>query len=764
VIPRALARGVVRWRWLIIGLWALVGTGALIRARHTPELLNVRGRSSRLTEAGQAERLLDARFARPFSEYFVVTLEGPRSFRKGPARDALDTLTAAARRDPSVRSVVSFLTTEDSLFLSRDERITFFLVSLKVSGGERITGSVRSLRGELRQALARVPNRDAYQLRLTGRSALDLDVRTVTTEDSGRLETRLLPLTLAILLLAFGALVAALLPLMVGVLAIGVSLSLIGILARLTPMSVFVLNLTSMIGLGVGIDYSLFIVTRFREELTRGYRPREAAERTLLTAGVAVINSGLTVLLGFGALLLTPLIETRSVGLAGLIVVGVSVLLSVTLLPAVLAALGRAIDQPRWLARRLTWYHAPQVWEKWARYLARHPQRAFLLGSATVAVLTAPLLWIRIGLPARHWWPSQTEAGAGLETLSRMGASGYVQPVRILVEAPPRRSVVQAVFLRGLRALSDSMRRDPRVQDVRSLVDLKPGTSILDYSLLYADLESARERDRDFLDAYLSRDARVALVDVILRDTTSLTTAMDVVRKARALAASHPIKQLRDARVLVGGYVAASLDFQQDLLRQFPLLIMLVLAATSVILALAFRSLLVPLKAVIMNSLSVSATFGLIVLVFQHGIGGRVFGIRQPTAAIFVALPVLVFAVVFGLSTDYEVFLLSRIKEAFDRTGRNTEATMEGLSTTASVITSAALIMIGVFGAFAFARVLVMQFLGFGLAMAVLLDATIIRMVLVPAFMHLMGRWNWWPGHRGTRDRGPGTRGGALGP
>src|SRR5207244_12537913 len=160
-------------------------------------------------------------------------LEGPRSFRKGPARDALDTLTAAARRDPSVRSVVSFLTTEDSLFLSRDERITFFLVSLKVSGGERITGSVRSLRGELRQDLPRVPNRDAYQLRLTGRSALDLDVRTVTTEDSGRLETRLLPLTLAILLLAFGALVAALLPLMVGVLAIGVSLSLIGILARL---------------------------------------------------------------------------------------------------------------------------------------------------------------------------------------------------------------------------------------------------------------------------------------------------------------------------------------------------------------------------------------------------------------------------------------------------------------------------------------------------------------------------------------------------
>lgn len=180
----------------------------------------------------------------------------------------------------------------------------------------------------------------------------------------------------------------------------------------------------------------------------------------------------------------------------------------------------------------------------------------------------------------------------------------------------------------------------------------------------------------------------------------------------------------------------------------FPRLIVLVLTATAVMLALAFRSILVPLKAVLMNSLSVAATFGLIVLVFQKGYGAGLFHLTGPTEAIFVLIPVLVFAVVFGLSMDYEVFLLSRIKEAFDRTGRNGEATMEGLSATASVITSAALIMIFVFGAFAFARVIVMQMLGFGLAVAVLLDATIIRMVLVPAFMHLMGRWNWWPGSR----------------
>jgi RND superfamily putative drug exporter len=329
-----------------------------------------------------------------------------------------------------------------------------------------------------------------------------------------------------------------------------------------------------------------------------------------------------------------------------------------------------------------------------------------------------------------------------------MGVSGYITPIRVLVEVPEGQSATQASTLRGLRALSDTMRNDPRVLDVRSLVDLEPGNSILAYSLLYADLDSARVRHGDFLDAYLGADTRVTLMDIVLHDSTSLTTGMDVVRRIRGLAADGAIRQLRAARVQVGGYIAAGVDSQDQMLAQFPLLIGLVLAATALMLAVAYRSVLVPLKAVLMNSFSVSATFGIVVLVFQEGVGARVLRLEGATEAIFVAVPVLVFAVVFGLSMDYEVFLLSRIKEAFDRTGRNTPATMEGLSATASVITSAALIMITVFGAFAFARVLVMQFLGFGLAVAVLLDATVIRMVLVPAFMQLVGKWNWWPGGR----------------
>ena len=760
-----LARGVIRARWWIIGVWAVLGILAARQAPHVLEVLNVGGATRQATESATAEALLRARFGRPLSDLFAVTFTAPDSINGPLPRSVLDSLVSALGREPYVHGLffyrpgadttylsadqhTTFRVTQDSSFLSADRHSTFILLSLTGVSGDSSSHLVMPVRRAIQSTLARFAvDTMRYQVRVTGRSPLDLDIRNISAADSKRAELRLLPLTMGVLLLAFGALVAAMLPLLVGFLAIWTTLAIITLLAHFTPMSVFVLNMTSMLGLGVGIDYSLLIVTRFREELNRGLRRKDAALRALTTAGAAVVTSGLTVVVGFGALLLTPLTDTRSVGIGGLVVVAMAVLLSTTLLPALLAVLGRQIDRPRWLARRLTWYHAPGVWEKWARSLGRHPRRALLLGGIAVALLTAPAAWIRIGLPARHWWPTQTEAGQGVADLERMGQAGVIIPIRIVVEFPPGETAVNATSLRGLKRLSDSLKTDPRIAQVRSLVDIRPKASLLTYSLLYSDLASARAQLPDFLDAYLSPDARVTLIDVVVRDTTSLTTMMEVTRDVRRLAAGRP-KSLQRAKVYVGGYTAAALDVQDLLIAQFPLLVALILTVTGVMLAVAFRSVLVPFKAVIMNSLSVGATFGLIVLVFQMGYGSSVLGLAGPSAAIFVVVPILVFAVVFGLSMDYEVFLLSRVKEAYDRTGDNLRATQEGLSATATTITSAALIMILVFGVFAFARVLAMQFLGFGLAVAVLLDATLIRMVLVPAIMHLAGDWNWWPGGR----------------
>jgi RND superfamily putative drug exporter len=539
-----------------------------------------------------------------------------------------------------------------------------------------------------------------------------------------------------------------LLPLGVGVSAIVCALGLVELIARHFPMSVFVLTIISMVGLGGGIDYSLLIVTRFREELNRGRGAREAAERTIATAGKAVVTSGMTVLFGFASLLIIPLAETRSVGAGGLIVVAAAVLLSTTLLPAVLSLLGRRIDWPRSLARRLAWYHAPTGWERWARWLGHHPWRAVVIGGVAVAAATWPLGRIKIGLPRSGWFPSSTESAAGAEALEAIGAPGVIQPVRIVLRAPEGERIIGSRHVRGLIRLSDSVRADPRVADVRSVVDIMPNASALRYVMLYSDLSTARARSPEFYAAYLSEDVRTTLMDVFLADTTSLTSSMDVVRRVRSVV-GNGIPGLEAVDVYVGGFYASSVDLQQRLLRQFPAVIALVLISTALMLFIAFESVLVPLKAVVLNCVSVAAAFGITVLVFQLGVGARLLGLDGPTEALYVVVPILVFATVFGLSMDYEVFLLSRIKEAFDRTGRNDQATMEGLTATASVITSAALIMIVVFGIFSFSRVLAAQMLGFGLAVAVLLDATLIRMVLVPAIMHIAGRWNWWPGVRG---------------
>src|SRR5216117_969314 len=336
---------------------------------------------------------------------------------------------------------------------------------------------VPDLRTAIRDALVGMPESDGFDVKVTGFPALDHDVRTISAEDTERSEQRALPLTLAVLIVAFGALVAATLPVIVGVLAITIALGLVTIAAHYLPMSVFVLNITTMVGLGVGIDYSLLIVTRFREELNRGLAPADAALRTVETAGSAVVTSGLTVVVGFAALVTTPLSDTRSVGVGGLLVVSVAVLLATTFLPAVLAILGRNIDRPKWLARPLARFHAPTGWERWARWLGHRPWRAVAVGGAAIALLTFPLSQIRLGLPATNWFPPESESGQGLQALREMGASGVIQPVRVVVQLPEGESALSGRRLPGLKALTDSIRKDPRVREVRGIASIKPNMS-----------------------------------------------------------------------------------------------------------------------------------------------------------------------------------------------------------------------------------------------------------------------------------------------
>jgi RND superfamily putative drug exporter len=744
------ARQIIRWRGAVIVAWAALAVLFAPRAAHIQRSLSVRGSFQEQTESARASHLLRDAFPSPFADYVAIVVHGPVRYTSPAFTAVLDSLSAAVGRQSYVSQVVSAKTLGDSTFVSSDHRTTFLIAALAPDRTADITKTfIPDLRDSVHGALDRVPDAVGFDVKVTGNPALDHDTRTISAEDTEHGEKVALPPTLVVLVLAFGALIAAMLPLVVGILAITIALGLVTVAAHYQNMSVFVLNITTMVGLGVGIDYSLLIVTRFREEMNRGLSPVDAAIRTIETAGSAVVTSGMTVVVGFAALTTTPMTETRSVGIGGLLVVASSVLLATTFLPAVLSYLGRNIDRPRWLARPLARFHAPTGWERWARFLLHRPWRAIAGGGIAIALLTLPLTQIRIGLPARDWFPQQSESGEGLNALREMGASGVIMPLRVVVVLPPGQSVFAGPRLVGLKVLSDSLRRDPRVKDVRGIATVRR-LSTLQLAMFYSDPEAVRAKFPEFFNAYLSADARTTLIDVIPADSVTFTGMMDVVRHARRVAAAG-VRGLHGTEVLVGGFAAANVDVQKDMLRRLPQVMGLILGITAIMLFIAFRSLLVPLKAVLLNCLSVGAAFGVTVFVFQHGHGAKLFGLEGPTEAIWAVVPILVFATVFGLSMDYEVFLLARVKEVFDKTGRNDHATMEGLSGTASTITYAAAIMICVFGVFAFSRVLAVQLIGFGLAMAVLLDATLIRMVLVPAIMHIAGRWNWWPGVRAPR-------------
>ena len=740
----------MRWRGWILAAWGVLALLFWPKATHVQRVLAVRGSAVEQSESGRASELIRQAFPNPIADYVAIVVHGPVRYTHPRFATVLDSISAALSRQSYISQVVSVRNLGESTFVSPDRRTTFLIAAITTSSMSDVNRNiVPQLRETVSGTLQRLPRVDGFDVKVTGNPALDYDVRTISTADTRTAERRAVPLTLIVLVLAFGALVAATLPIIVGILAITIALGIVAALAQYQTMSVFVLNITTMVGLGVGIDYSLLIVTRFREELNRGLAPLDAATRTIQTAGSAVVTSGMTVVVGFAALTLTPLSETRSVGIGGLIVVASAVLLATTFLPAALAILGRNIDRPKWLARPLARIHTPQGWERWARSLGHRPWRAIFGGGLAVALLTFPLTQIRIGLPVRNWFPPEAESAQGLESLREMGASGVIQPLRVVVQLPAGESALSGRRLPGLKALSDSIRKEPRVREVRGVATLRPGLSTLQLAIFYGNPDSVRERYPEFFNAYLSGDRRTTLIDVIAADTVTYTGMMELAHDVRGVISRGT--RLRGAEIVVGGFAASSLDLQESLLGRFPGIIAMILGVTAIMLLLAFRSVLVPLKAVVLNCLSVGAAFGITVLVFQHGYGAGLFGLAGPTEAIFVVVPVLVFATVFGLSMDYEVFLLTRVKEVFDKTGRNDHATMEGLSATASTITFAALIMIIVFGNFAFTNVLAVQFIGFGLAVAVLLDATLIRMVLVPAIMHIAGRWNWWPGVRAPR-------------
>jgi putative drug exporter of the RND superfamily len=736
-----LGRFAVRRRWWIVAAWAVLILAALPFAPQAPGALSAGGFILDDLESARAKQLLhDELGVEPSAFVLVYTSD---AFTAGTP-EWLAAVTAATRdvaRAPHVTRLVSHVLAPSQV--SADGHTAYDIVFLDLPPDDS-PDAIPGVTAVLHEA-------PGIRVQVAGGPAFYGDVQAVTERDLQRSEVISLPLAALALLLVFGSLVAAGVPLAVGGASVLVALAGIFLVAQLIPMSIFVLNLATLLGLGLGVDYSLLMTSRFREELAHRDGPDRVAEAvrvTVATAGRAVFFSGLTVLLGLLGLVLFEFMILRSVGIAGAIVVGLAVLAAITLLPAILAILGTRVDRLR--IRSITAEPSPDgPWARLARRVMRHPVAVLVPTLTLLLVLGLPFLHVRFNAPDASILPPAVPSREAYDVLAREFGEGEFAPLVLAVRTSG--DATSADNLANLYAYSRRLAADPRVSRVSSLVDVDPRVTLEQYQLLYGSPAGPPDR---FVSTALGATTKGDLTAF-----TVFTPYGPNRDEGRALA-----RELRDPTsalappagmtVLVGGGAADVDDVVSRVWADFPRTAAFIVITTFVVLFVLLRSVVLPVKALAMNTLSIVASFGALVWIFQDGNLSALLGF-QPLGFVETTQPVILFCVLFGLSMDYEVFLLSRMKEVWDRTGDNTEAVARGLERSGRIVSSAALIVVVVAGSFAFADIVLIKALGLGVAIAVALDATVVRALLVPATMRLLGKWNWWVPRRLDRALQP---------
>jgi RND superfamily putative drug exporter len=729
------AETIIRRRWWIVAAWIGIALLLAPQAARVEHSLDVSARVGG-SESTRAAALLATRFPSAFGDYGVLVVTGAPPVTSREGRETLARVRTNLATLPIVTRTFSYLDTADTLFIGAGGE-TFMLVGLATSG-RRPDDLIPILRDATAQLIADLKAKyPALRLAWTGETALNFDLRRASAADAQQAERRVLPLTLILLVLAFGALAAAFVPLLAGGLSIALAVGAAVTLTRFWPLSILLQNVVTMLGLGLGIDYALLVVSRFRDGLSRGLGAHEAARETVEHAGHTIILSGASVAIGFAALLFVPVNEIRSLAVGGLLVIVMSVLLAVTLVPALLASLGSRINAGR--VRGLNVGVGSPRWRAWGRFICARPVVVLLLAGLPLMGIASQAFRLSTDLPRGDWLPRTMESSVALHRLGSMKRSGVVQSIRMVVELPEGAAWDSPRGWAAIRRASDRLSSDPRVARVRSLSSVT-GLIAPNLTLLAAIPEEVRG-------SLGSSDGRLALIDVMPSETATSRDAMNLVRELRDGGAAQ-LTGLPAASMDVGGLPALNVDYESSISGRFVVVVALVVGLTMLALLIGFRSVLIAVKAVVLNLLSVAAAFGAVVLVFQDGFGVGLLGLAEPLGGNFPAIPVIVFAVVFGLSMDYEVFLVSRVAEARRAGMSDSEAIAEGLGRTGGLITSAAAIMIVVFAAFTLGDFVLMKILGFALSVAVLVDATVVRMAIGPALLSLAGKWNWWPGER----------------
>jgi putative drug exporter of the RND superfamily len=700
----------LRLRWPVLAIWlAVLIAGGFASTRLSGLLSNdfrVPG-----TESAQAQSILQQRFGdRSDGEYLVVfkvTRAADRALL-GRLQQALDRAvavipTARARPLRAVGDHVIEGTVVSRLDLARAKAST----------------------AALERALGQPSGVHAY---VSGQAAIQHDLDPIFSQDLRRGEFAIaIPVALLVLLLVLGVSAIVSLPLVFAGATIAATLGIVFLIAHVVAMATYVTNLVELIGLALAVDYSLLVVFRFREELATGMRPNDAVARTMATAGRSVLFSGATVAVGLALLLFIPVPFVRSLGIGGFLIPLVSIVAALTLLPVLLSLNGRrGAARARVAAAVRDRLRIPLpragsggdiergLWARYARSIMRRPWTYVTTGSVVLALAAVPAVGLRLTPGSADGIPRFPQSVQGFDLLRRVAGPGALSPTQVVVDAGRSGGVFRRDLQAAVARLEARLGADREVASIRPA----PGSPLVDPSRRYEELV------------------------VVGRHEYGTQDAQSFVRRLRRTII--PAARFPDGtRALVGGGPAQGVDFLDRSYAAFPWLVLAVLGLTYLVLMRAFRSLLLPLKAVLLNLLSVAASYGMLVVFFRWGVGRDLAGLYQ-FGQIEGWIPIFLFAMLFGLSMDYEVFLVTRMREAWDELHDNERAVAHGLEHTGRIVTAAAVIMVAAFSGFVAGRIAGLQEFGLGLAVAVFVDATVIRAVLVPAIMALVGRYNWW--------------------
>ena len=708
----AVARASANRPWRTIGVWVVLLVVAIgINATLLADALTTEFSFTNDPEYERADRLLEERLRGPRRINEIVIVQSPSESITVDSQDFQDRVVRlhgeilALGKDILVGGTNYYQTGDESL-VSADRRTTIMPFVLAgefdeaVDNVEEVLPIVRKADGE-----------GGFRVLIAGEASSAVESNELATKDIEQGERIGVPFALIILVLLFGAVVAAIIPLLLAIFAIVMALGAAALIGQAYQLVFFVTLMISMIGLAVGIDYSLIVVSRFREELQRGRDKLDAIARTGATAGRTVLFSGITVVVALVGLLIIPTTIYQSLAAGAILVVIAAVIASMTLLPAVLSLLGHRVNALRVpiVGRRLDRQvdaTSGGFWGWITQIVMRHPVISLLVTAGLLLAAAFPLLDIKTGFNGVDTFPDGTHTKEAFLLLEKEFSFGVVSPTEIAIDGDV-----------GSKSVQDAIQR----------------------------LRAALESDPDFVGVprlEVNAAGDLALLSVPVAGEFSGETAVEAVRRLRSRHIPDAFRGV-EADVLVTGLTAGNIEFF-DIARRFtPIVFALVLGLSFVLLTVVFRSIVVPIKAILMNLLSVGAAYGLMVLVFHKGVGADLLGFQE-SEIIDAWIPLFLFSVLFGLSMDYHVFLLSRIRERYDQTKDNAEAVAYGLRSTAGLITGAALIMVAVFSGFASGDLVSNQQVGFGLAVAVFLDATIVRSILVPASMRLLGNANWY--------------------